>query len=68
MTRRKVTVKHYLGVDPGKNGGLCVVDSNGSALECTRMPDGTARIVDWLQQTRERYPNLVMVAELAQAT
>ena len=29
--------------------------------------DGTARIVDWLQQARDRYPNLVMVAELAQA-
>ncbi|TLM63593.1 MAG: Holliday junction endonuclease [Deltaproteobacteria bacterium] len=66
MTRRRV-VKHYLGIDPGKNGGLCVVDSNGTALECTRMPDGTARIIDWLLHARERYPNLVMIAELAQA-
>lgn len=65
MTRRKA--KQYLGVDPGKSGGLCVVDSNGTPLECTRMPDGTARIVDWLQQAKERYPNLVMVTELAQA-
>ena len=30
--------KIYLGIDPGSNGGLVWLDSDGSLLECQKMP------------------------------
>lgn len=30
--------KIYLGIDPGSNGGLVWLDSDGSLLECVKMP------------------------------
>lgn len=30
--------KIYLGIDPGSNGGLVWLDSDGSLLECMKMP------------------------------
>jgi Holliday junction resolvasome RuvABC endonuclease subunit len=37
----------YLGIDPGKNGGLAIVGSDGSAI-ATRMPATERDIYDWL--------------------
>lgn len=62
MARRK----HYLGVDPGNNGGLCVITGDGEPLIWERMPDGKHRIIDWLVSTIEQYRNLVIVTERAQ--
>lgn len=64
MRRR---VKHYLGVDPGKQGGLCVLRDDGVPLETIRMPDGKARIIDWLLHAHGIYPHLIIITELAQA-
>ena len=64
MKRR---VKHYLGVDPGKNGGLCVLRADGMPMEYTRMPDGKVRIMDWISLVRTAYHDLSVVSELAQA-
>lgn len=64
MRRR---VKHYLGVDPGKQGGLCVLRDDGVPMETIRMPDGKVRIVDWLLHAHGIYPHLIIVTELAQA-
>lgn len=64
MSRR---CKHYLGIDPGKDGGLCVLRSDGVPLEWDRMPAGKVRIADWISRVRVAYHNLVMLAELAQA-
>lgn len=58
--------KHYLGVDPGKNGGLCVLRSDGEPMTWDRMPDGKARIADWVRRENGKYPKLVLVAELSQ--
>jgi hypothetical protein len=59
--------KHYLSIDPGKNGGLCIVRFDGTPLEWVRMPAGTGRIIDWITTAKEKYPNLVMVTEKSQA-
>lgn len=63
----KRCVKHYLGVDPGKNGGVCVIRSDGTPLEWIRMPEGKVRIIDSLLNIKEKYLNVIMVVELAQA-
>lgn len=65
--RQRKPLKHYLGVDPGKLGGLCVVRSDGEPLAWTRMPEGKARILDWIVRARDAYPRLSIVTELAQA-
>ena len=65
--RQPKHLKHYLGVDPGKNGGLCVLRSDGTPLVWDRMPIGKVRIIDWLLKTKEQYWNLILVAELAQS-
>lgn len=67
MTRRKAAIKHYLGVDPGKNGGMAVLRADGTVMEVTRMPEGKARTIDWVVQMKECYANLVLLTELAQA-
>lgn len=66
-SNRHKRLKHYLGVDPGKDGGLCILRSDGVPLKWCRMPDGKVRIADWITQARDRYANLVLITELAQA-
>lgn len=63
MARQK---KHYLGIDPGKNGGLAVITVDGTPCIWTRMPQGVRRIVDWIAAAARQYPRLVMVTEKAQ--
>ncbi len=31
-------MKHYLGIDPGKNGGIALIDSNGNVLLTVEIP------------------------------
>ncbi len=50
MTQKGKPPKYYLGVDPGKNGGLCVLRSDGEPMEYDRMPNGKARIADWISR------------------
>lgn len=59
--------KHYLGIDPGKNGGLAVISADGTPCQWTLMPQGVGRIVDWIAAAARQYPRLVMVTEKAQA-
>jgi len=59
--------KHYLGVDPGKNGGLAVIAADGAPCIWTRMPQGTGLILDWIDAAARQYPRLLIVTEKAQA-
>lgn len=36
----------YLGVDPGKQGALCVLDGDEMTIQCHDMPDTTAGLHD----------------------
>jgi hypothetical protein len=58
--------KHYLAVDPGQKGGMCVVRCDGTPLGWVRMPVGTPRIIDWILAANSTYTNLVMVTEKSQ--
>lgn len=66
MKRRQV-IKHYLGIDPGQRGGMAVVRSDGEPVIWTRMPQGTARIADWINSVSQQYPRVVLVVEKSQA-
>lgn len=61
------TQKHYLGIDPGKNGGLAVIRSDGTPLIWTRMPLGVGQIVDWIASASNQYHRLIIITEKAQA-
>ena len=58
--------KLYLGIDPGKQGGMALLTSSGSVLEVVRMPDGKVRILDWIKSIQEQQTRLVMVVEQSQ--
>jgi len=60
------TEKHYLAIDPGQKGGMCIVRFDGAAMEWIRMPAGTVRITDWISAVNSKYRNLVMVTERSQ--
>lgn len=40
----------YVGIDPGKGGGIAVVDANGHACLMTRMPETEREIIDLFMQ------------------
>ncbi len=61
-----IPIKHYIGIDPGRKGGMCVVRSDGIPMEWIRMP-APPQIIDWLTLVSSKYFNPVMVTEKSQA-
>jgi hypothetical protein len=43
------STSHYLGIDPGKSGGLVVLDGNRNVVKYTRMPKSNEAIWNWLK-------------------
>lgn len=41
----------FIGIDPGKGGGLAAIDSIGAVLSTVRMPDTDTDLLRWLQAT-----------------
>jgi crossover junction endodeoxyribonuclease RuvC len=58
--------KHYLGVDPGQKGGMCIVRVDGAPVEIMRMPKSAAEIIDWIVYVTRQFKNLIMVVEKSQ--
>ncbi len=58
--------KLYLGIDPGKQGGMGILRSDGVVVTTTRMPTGKVRIMDWISTALAQAGNLVMVVEQSQ--
>lgn len=40
----------FIGVDPGKSGGLAVIAGNGSVRAAVKMPETDRDVLDWLKQ------------------
>lgn len=40
--------KIFIGIDPGKNGGIAVIDENGVVIEIMKMPDTPMDLLDTL--------------------
>lgn len=45
--------KIYIGIDPGKNGGIAVLNTDGSVREVTAMPQTPRDIIDFLTAYKE---------------
>lgn len=43
-------MKHVIGIDPGTNGGIAVIDTDGNVVEAVRMPDTPRDILDFLKK------------------
>lgn len=43
------TKRRYVGIDPGKKGGLVTLDEEGNMLSCERMPPTLADTWDWVR-------------------
>jgi crossover junction endodeoxyribonuclease RuvC len=41
------TGRYFLGIDPGKAGGVCSLGDTGDILTVSRMPDTESDIADW---------------------
>ena len=39
----------YLGIDPGKNGGIAILDKDGSVIDLINMPDTPMEILQYLK-------------------
>lgn len=53
----------YLGVDPGKAGGLVLIDDTGRILKATAMPDTTDDLLDWLMGVNHHAKTVVAALE-----
>lgn len=40
---------HYIGIDPGKSGGLALLNQDGTVAAVTKMPDTERDLCDWLE-------------------
>jgi crossover junction endodeoxyribonuclease RuvC len=60
------TRKCYLGIDPGKRGGLGLLKPDGTALLATRMPEDKVRILDVISRLKQEYAGLIMIVEQSQ--
>ena len=54
-------MKRYIGIDPGKHGGIAVMGADGEVLDVVKMPETPQDLLDFLEQykadsfcTRER--------------
>ena len=41
---------NFIGIDPGKNGGLAMIDSDGAVVDVVPMPDTPYDILDLLRE------------------
>jgi len=52
-------VNEFIGIDPGKTGGLVCLDREGDIVECTKMPVTETDIWKWFVQFPQSTPSLV---------
>lgn len=43
-------MEKIIGIDPGKHGGIAVLDRNGSVVDLTKMPDTPQDLLDFLDK------------------
>lgn len=59
-------MKYYIGIDPGKNGGLCLLSENKEIIDYCRMPDTINEIADFFKKAK-KYKHIVCVLEQVSA-
>lgn len=53
MPRLKNKRVYYLGIDPGKNGGLALLGASGELVSGTSIPESPADLLEWLREISE---------------
>lgn len=46
-------MKRYIGIDPGKNGGIAVMGADGEVLDVVKMPGTPQDLLDFLEQYKD---------------
>lgn len=46
-------MKNYIGVDPGKHGGIAVLDESGAVIDVVKMPETPQDLLGFLSQYKE---------------
>ena len=46
-------MKRYIGIDPGKNGGIAVMGADGEVLDVVKMPGTPQELLDFLEQYKD---------------
>jgi len=58
----------FVGVDPGKNGGIAILDQNGVVLRSERMPDADADLLEillWPSHEAPLIPGRAVIEKVA---
>lgn len=45
--------KSYIGIDPGKHGGIAVLDETGAIVDVVKMPETPQDLLEFLSQYKE---------------
>ena len=54
----------YLGLDPGRNGGLAALSAGGVVLSLRKMPDNPEGVLDWIREQGKNGEQLHAALEL----
>lgn len=46
-------MKRYIGIDPGKHGGIAVMGADGEVLDVVKMPETPQDLLDFLEQYKD---------------
>ncbi len=46
-------MKNYIGIDPGKHGGIAVLDESGAVVDIVKMPETPQDLLGFLSQYKE---------------
>lgn len=46
-------MKRYIGIDPGKHGGIAVMGPDGEVLDAVKMPETPQDLLDFLEQYKD---------------
>ena len=46
-------MKRYIGIDPGKHGGIAVMGADGDVLDVVKMPETPQDLLDFLEQYKD---------------
>ena len=46
-------MKRYIGIDPGKHGGIAVMGPDGEVLDVVKMPETPQDLLDFLEQYKD---------------
>ena len=46
-------MKRYIGIDPGKHGGIAVMGADGEVIDVVKMPETPQDLLDFLEQYKD---------------